>query len=308
MPGGHLQTILPALYRRVEVPYERQRITLPDGDFLDLDWLQHSATPREVIVLSHGLEGDSRRPYLAGMARHLHSLGFDVLAWHYRSCSGEMNLAARFYHLAETNDLAFLLDELARQGVYKHISLVGFSAGGNVTLKYLAEDRPRPMQLRRAAAISTPLDLAAAVTRMERWDSLVYNRRFIKTLRHKAQQKARLNHHAELAAFKDIKPMHSIRQFDELVTAPLHGFASASAYYAVASTGPYLKNIQIPTILINAQNDPFLSSRCKSDTFFDFRPNVMGLFPAKGGHCGFPGPHLQSNVYWSEQLVGDWLS
>ena len=302
-----MQTILPALYRRVHVAYERQRITLPDGDFLDLDWLKHDNPAKEVVVLSHGLEGDSRRPYLAGMARHLHSLGFDVLAWHYRSCSGEMNRAARFYHLAETTDLAWLVNWLDTESPYQSISLVGFSAGGNVTLKYLGEQRARPAKLRRAAAISTPLDLAGAVTRMERWDSMVYNRRFLKTLTHKAQQKASLNLHPELEAFKKLKRMHSIREFDDLVTAPLHGFPSAAAYYAHASTGPYLKGIQLPTLLINAQNDPFLSPRCKSTHHFDFGQHVTALFPPQGGHCGFPGPRLQSAVYWSEQRVGQFL-
>ena len=307
MPGGHLQTILPALYRRVQVAYERQRITLPDSDFLDLDWLRHTAQPKQVVIISHGLEGDSRRPYLAGMARHLHSLGLDVLAWHYRSCSGEMNRAARFYHLADTGDLAYLVEWVAASGAYEQISLVGFSAGGNVTLKYLGETRTRPPQLRKAVAISTPLDLQAAVIRMERWDSLVYNRRFVKTLRRKAQQKANLNLHPELASFKSLKRMHSIREFDEQITAPLHGFVSANAYYAHASAGPYLSGIEIPTLLINAKNDPFLSDHCKSGKFYNFGQHVTSLFPNQGGHCGFPGPTLQSEVYWSEWQVGEWL-
>ena len=159
--GSHLETIYPALLRRVQlVPYQRERIFTPDDDFLDLDWLLNADADRAVII-SHGLEGNSQRPYIKGMAKALFESGFDVVAWNFRGCSEEMNRQLRFYHSGATDDLDVVVRHVIATGRYQSVYLVGFSLGGNVTLKYLGE-RTVDATVRRAVAISVPMDLASS--------------------------------------------------------------------------------------------------------------------------------------------------
>lgn len=314
--NGHLQTIIPSLFRKVEVPYVRERIETPDDDFLDLDWSKavgkeggkkagednNSFFPSSLsplVILSHGLEGDSRRQYLAGMVRHLTANGFDCLAWHYRSCSGEMNRQARFYHLGETSDLQFVIDYALKKG-YRHINLMGFSAGGNITLKYLGE-RGQDIHpaVEKAVVFSVPLHLTSASRRLEAWDSQIYNKRFNRTLKRKVFEKAAIMPGA--IHTEGLQKVRTLREFDNLFTARLHGFRDAEDYYQQSSSLQYLDRIAIPTLIVNARNDPFLSRECFPEELARQLPNVWMEFPTQGGHCGFAPAGRNKEVYWSEE-------
>lgn len=334
--NGHLQTVVPSVFRRIPVRYERTRLETSDGDFLDVDLckedfglasrndrlrlqreLNSSATeakPKTEIqqpksplaIISHGLEGDTTRQYVAGMVRELGQAGFDCLAWHARSCSGEMNRLARFYHIGETGDLQTVIDHALQLG-YTDISLVGFSAGGNITLKYLGEQgRAVHPVIRRAVAISVPLDLPTTADRLEQWDSLVYNLRFQRTLKKKMLAKATLLP-ADIRAV-DLRKIRSLRQFDDLITAPLHGFGNAETYYRVNSSIRFVSKITVPTLVINARNDPFLSPECLPGALAEELTHVWMEFPGQGGHCGFTtheGLHAPS---YAEKRTAEFLT
>ncbi|GAA4354205.1 alpha/beta fold hydrolase [Hymenobacter saemangeumensis] len=262
--NGHLQTIVPSLWRQVpDVAYAPERLELPDGDFLSLYWSRlPSDQPTDTLVIaSHGLEGDAHRPYIRGMVRALNRAGFDALAWNYRSCGGEMNRLLRSYHLGDTDDLHGVIGHALATGRYRRVYLTGFSAGGNVTLKYLGENPGRvPAQVQRAAVFSVPTDLRASSIHIARPQNQVYLRRFLKSLRQKIRAKAELM--PDEVDLEGIEALRDFPQFDNRYTAPMHGFASADAYYAHASSGQYLQHIRIPTLVVNAENDPFLPPSC----------------------------------------------
>lgn len=308
--SAHLQTILPSVLRRVTVPYSRERIETPDDDFLDLDWAwslldnvpltKTAGNNPPLVILSHGLEGDSRRPYLAGMVRHLTRHGFDCLAWNFRSCSGEMNRQARFYHVGETGDLDLVISHAVQKG-YGHIHLIGFSMGGNITLKYLGErgnERLHPA-IKRAVTFSVPLDVMHSSRRLEAWDSMIYNLRFSRALKRKVLEKAGAMPDQVTAA--GLRHVRTVREFDGLFTAPMHGFRDAEDYYQQSSALPFLAAISVPALIISAKNDPFLSPECFPEALARELPNVYMEFPSQGGHCGFPPADVRNGMYWSEE-------
>ncbi|GAB2560085.1 YheT family hydrolase [Spirosoma aerophilum] len=305
--NGHLQTIIPSLFRKVQVTYVRERIETPDDDFLDLDWgyagvrsEQQGVGDRPLVVLTHGLEGSSTSSYLAGMVRHLTQHGFDCLAWHYRSCSGELNRQQRFYHIGETGDLHFIIQHALLKG-YQTIYLMGFSAGGNVTLKYIGEQaQALHPAIRKAVVFSVPVHLMGSARRLEQWDSLVYNYRFNRTLKRKIMQKAAVM--PGIFPTEALLKARNIREFDNLFTAPMNGFRDVTDYYTRSSSLQFIPTIAIPTLLVNAKNDPFLSPECFPETLGRELPNVWMEFPEQGGHCGFPSKKggIQG-TYWSEE-------
>ena len=308
--NGHLQTIIPSVFRKIPVSYQRERITTPDGDFLDVDFCPassatrpHEAEKRPLVILSHGLEGDSTRQYLAGMVRQLTGHGFDCLAWNYRSCSGEMNRLARFYHIGETDDLDAVVQYALGKG-YADISLVGFSAGGNISLKYLGERGQQGLHpaLKRCVAVSVPLDLMTTADRLEQWDSMLYNIRFQRSLKEKIRVKTPLLP-AQIRGV-NMRNITSLRQFDDLITAPLHGFGNVETYYRVNSSLPFLSKITVPTLVLNARNDPFLSRQCLPEDLAQELSLVWMEFPQQGGHCGFTSKKgLQAPNYAEERAL-----
>ncbi|GAB3954166.1 alpha/beta fold hydrolase [Spirosoma harenae] len=318
--NGHLQTIIPSLFRKVSVSYVRERIETPDDDFLDLDWAFFNDEPRTIsdelanannhsslVILSHGLEGSSTSPYLAGMVRHLTKNGFDCLAWHYRSCSGEMNRQERFYHVGETTDLHFVLNYALTKG-YSTVYLMGFSAGGNVTLKYLGE-RGQDINpaVKKGVVFSVPLDLMGSARRLEQWDSLVYNYRFSRTLKRKVLQKATVM--PGVFPTEAVIKARNVREFDNSFTAPMNGFRDALDYYTRSSSLQFIPTIAIPTLIINAKNDPFLSPECFPEALARELPNVWMEFPEQGGHCGFPDKNSTlQGTYWSEKRAVEFLT
>ncbi|WP_084138096.1 YheT family hydrolase [Chryseolinea serpens] len=296
----HLETIYPATLRQVHgVAYTRERITTPDDDFLDLDWLQHGSS--SLVIISHGLEGNSTRAYVKGMARAAYGQGIDVLAWNFRGCSEEMNRQLRFYHSGASDDLEIIVQHALAKG-YKQLYLVGFSLGGNLTLKYLGE-RPTYPQIKRAVAFSVPLHLHSSCLKISEPSNWIYNQRFLNNLKEKVIRKATQMPGLDVTGIGNIK---TLMAFDDRYTAPLHGFASALDYYTRCSALNFLHTIQIPTLIVNAQNDPFLSTACYPAAALKDHPVVKFESPQFGGHVGF-AQFRKNGLYWSEERALSFL-
>lgn len=285
----HLETIYPALFRKVELPeFTRERILTPDDDFLDIDWLKCGSD--KLVIISHGLEGNSQRPYMRGMAKAFFDQKFDVIAWNYRGCGEEMNRQLRFYHSGATDDLDVVVKHASSK--YKSVYLIGFSLGGNLTLKYLGENRNN--FIKGAAVFSVPLNLRASCERISRPENYIYANRFLKSLKKKVIAKSRLIKGIDLAGIGGIG---TLTQFDDRYTAPLHGFRDAFTYYEACSSLYFLKDIKVPALIVNAKNDPFLSEDCYPKNVGN--PNLHFDFCDRGGHVGF-ALFNQNGLYWSE--------
>jgi predicted alpha/beta-fold hydrolase len=301
LASGHLQTIFPALFRTVPlITRQRERIDTPDGDFLDLDWNKDNRASR-LAILSHGLEGDAHNTYIQGMARALVRRGWDVLAWSFRGCSGEPNRQLRSYHSGATEDLRTVITHAA--STYNKIALVGFSLGGNMTLKLLGEPDVHPRVI-GAAAFSVPCDLASSALRLESFANRIYMRRFMRSLRGKIRGK--MEQFPGRIHDAGLETMRTFREFDEAYTAPIHGFASADDYWTRASCGPGLIQISVPALLVNAQDDPFLPPRCFPIEPAEASNRFFLETPPWGGHVGFVSFNSDKE-YWSERRASEFL-
>ena len=298
--NGHLQTVLPALFREVEgVAYDRERIDLPDGDFLDLDWAERGRP--DVALVAHGLEGSADRAYIRGMTRALAARGWSVCAWNMRGCSGEPNRTLGAYHSGSSHDLDAVVAH-ALAGGAERVALVGFSLGGNVTLKWLGEQGADvDARVVGAVALSVPVDLASSADVMEHWSRRLYMRRFLRSLEHKVAEKA--TRYADAPSARAVRQMTTFREFDGHFTAPVHGFADAQDYWRRASSLPLLGDIRVPTLLVQAQDDPFLSRACFPVETARSSGWLRLLAPRFGGHVGFMAP----GEFWSEQTAGRFL-
>jgi uncharacterized protein len=298
--NAHLETIFPSLLRRVKsLPYVRERLVTPDEDFLDLDWIKKGSS--RLIIISHGLEGNSERAYVRGMARASYQNNFDVLAWNYRGCSGEVNRQLRFYHSGATDDLATVVSHARK--LYPEIYLIGFSLGGNLTLKYLGEQAAAP-EVKRAVVFSVPLNLHTSCLKIAEPSNWIYQRRFLKSLTHKVLQKS--PHFRELDT-NDIFKLKTLLEFDDRYTAPLHGFKDAITYYEQCSAIRFVNHITIPTLIVNALNDPFLSSDCYPVEQLKGHACVKLETPDFGGHVGF-SQFAKNGLYWSEERALKFIS
>jgi len=299
--SAHLETIYPALLRRVQgLPYERERIQTPDDDFLDLDWMRRGSN--KLAIISHGLEGNSSRAYMRGMATAIYAQGFDVLTWNFRGCSGEMNRQLRFYHSGATDDLDVVV-KYAIQKLYTSVYLVGFSLGGNLTLKYLGERAPYT-ELKKACVFSVPIDLHSSCLTLSKPSNWVYSNRFLKSLKDKVLEKAKLMEGLDVTHIEKIK---TLIEFDDRYTAPLHGYKDAIDYYTKCSSIHFLDSIRIPTLLVNARNDPFLSEVCFPIQQLKTNRYVKFESPNYGGHVGFT-QFNKNGLYWSEERALSFLS
>lgn len=299
--NGHAQTILPVLWQRKHaLAPVRERIELPDGDFIDADWLRAGA-PR-LAILSHGLEGSSRNGYMRGTSAALHAAGWDVLAWNYRGCSGEPNRLLRFYHAGDTGDLGFLVARAAQS--YARIALVGFSLGGNVTLKYLGEAPPHPAVC-AGVAVGAAVDLQSCVRRLDRlWDNRLYLRNFLGPLLARIEAKARVFPGALDTAH--LRTIRGIEEYDDRYAGPIHGFAGADDYYARCSARQFIPRIAVPALLLNARNDPFLSPACFPVAEAEASACFFLEAPADGGHLGFLDLR-RGLAPWSEARIVEFL-
>ncbi len=302
LKNGHLQTIFPVLFRRINsVHYTRERIITFDNDFLDLDWSTQNRS--RLAIISHGLEGSTDRAYVKGMVKALNNNGWDVLAWNYRSCSGQPNRTLRLYHNGVTDDLAWVIDHAKNKSPYTEIALVGFSLGGNLTLLHLGKDQPDPI-IKRAIVFSVPCDLTEGSKSLAKLSNKLYMKRFLVLLHQKIKAKMEL-----MPGLIDDKNYHKIKDFkgfDDAYTAPIHGFKNALDYWEKCSSKPHLPNIDIPTLIINAKNDPFLPNACFPYKEADENPNITLQVPKSGGHVGFISFN-ENNLYWSEKRAVEFL-
>jgi predicted alpha/beta-fold hydrolase len=281
----HLSTILPSLYRKgYPVDYQRERVETLDGDFFDIDCLRQEGlqTPTKLIILLHGLEGSAEQHYITSQAHQFYELGFDIIAMNFRTCSGEMNRTTKLYHSGETGDLSLLIKSVENK--YDEISLIGFSLGGNVLLKYLGETKTT--RITSAAAFSAPIDLESCAYELEKGFSRIYCREFMSTLSLKAKHIQTHFKDSPIDSVK-VKKLKTFLDYDEKITAPLFGFKSAKDYWARSSSLPFLKDIQIPTLIMSAKNDPFLGKSCYPKSHDIHNTNLIFEYPRFGGHVGF---------------------
>ncbi len=278
LPGGHLQTILPALAPGPRIAWRRERWDTPDGDFIDLDW---AGGGEPLLALFHGLEGGTASHYARAIAASALARGWRCVVPHFRGCSGEPNLKARAYHSGDSEELDWILRRL------KPDFAVGVSLGGNVLLKWLGE-QGAAARLRRAVAVSAPLDLAAAGRALDRgFNRQIYTRSFLSTMKRNAF--AKLERFPGLFNATRVRAATTLYEFDDAVTAPLHGFRDADDYWARASSAPWLEYIRVPTLVLNARNDPFLPEAALERATRRAASAVLLEFPREGGHVGFPG-------------------
>lgn len=300
----HIQTMYPSLIRKLSgVNYKRERLELSDGDFVDIDW--NLVNSKNLVIVLHGLEGDSTRPYTKGIIKTFGQNGWDGLGMNFRGCSGEPNRLLRSYHSGETEDLQQVIDHAVDRKGYEQIVLVGFSLGGNVVLKYMGEngEHLRP-QVKGAVAFSVPCHLLSCGGELEKWHNWLYLNRFLVSLKAKVRQK--MNLIDDRIDFKRAMNARTFLVFDDAVTAPLHGFDSGMDYYMKSSSLQYLSSIKRPTLLVTAKDDSFLSIESypydiarESDHFFFESPD-------HGGHVGFI-QFNKKNEYYAEARAWEFV-
>lgn len=303
LPNAHLETIVPSVFRKIEdVRYERERLELPDRDFLDIDWLTNNN--EKLVIISHGLEGSSERHYSKGMARYFFQRGWDALAWNCRSCSGEMNRLPRFYHHGATEDIRAVIEH-ALTKKYVTVVLVGFSMGGSLSLKYLGENgNDLAPAIKGGAVFSVPCDLGSSARELDKPSRSFYRNRFLRKLEKKIRAKEQ--RFPDIISAKDFEKIKTFEAFDNSYTAPLHGFKNAADFYQQASSGNYLRDIKKPVLIVNAENDPFLPPPCYPIDLAKKHAFVHLEIPKRGGHVGFSlGGRIEN---WMELRAFDFLS
>jgi len=312
LSNAHAQTLLATRLRRGRgVTFERVRIDTPDGDFLDLDLPQLKGVQwrpdAPVVLLLHGLEGNARRPYALDLYRQLAQRGIRSVGMNYRSCSGEMNRTARSYHAGATDDVAVAHNWLDQRfpGVAK--GLAGVSLGGNVLLKYLGErGGEMAIRLRAAAAISPPFDLKLGGEQLEQGLSPRYVAHFLTSIKAKLQAKAALV--APLIDLEQALAAKTLREIDEAMTAPLHGFASADDYYTRSSSRRYLPGIQVPTLIMRAKDDPLISAGDIPYDLFEYNPALFAGITERGGHVGWVEGWPLAYRMWAQRQAAAFLA
>jgi predicted alpha/beta-fold hydrolase len=297
LKGKHLETMIPNLLRKPKkIIAEQVKINTPDNDFLQLDLYRNGS--KSLVILSHGLEGSSARVYITGMAKIFLDHNMDALAWNYRGCGSELNKQPVLYHSGATADLKTVVSHAISMG-YEKIVLVGVSLGGNLTLKYVGENGEKlPKEVKLATAFSTPLDLAASCRQISLPSNWMYSKRFIIKLK----KKIRIKHKQfpEKINLSKLDEVQDLKSFDDLYTGPIHGFEGADDYYEKCSSINFLTNIQIPTLIVNALNDPFLSQECYPYDLIAQNKNITFETPDHGGHVGFIEIN-EEGYYWSEK-------
>lgn len=303
-PNGHWQTIWPALFRKVNTfTWSRERLELEDGDFLDLDWLP-APDSRRLVVLSHGLEGNSDRHYVRGMARAFRQNGWEALAWNCRSCSGELNRTARLYHHGDVEDIGHVLAHALRQKDYESVVLIGFSMGGAITSKYLGvQGTQLPSPIRAGIAFSTPCDLRAGAEALELPGNAFYKKRFFRKLQAKLLAKEQ-----QFPGLIDPSLFAQVQRwsdFDEWFSAPVAGYRNANEFYEHSSCVNFMAGSIVPLLIVNAQNDPILLPACTPVELSEKYDHIFVEMPLTGGHVGFQS---RGPVIWSEQRALDFVA
>jgi predicted alpha/beta-fold hydrolase len=291
-----VSTLFSGLARKVDgVVQTRERITLPDTDFIDLDWSYSKEKSKKVIILLHGLEGHAQRPYLTGTAKHFNDNGIDAIGVNFRGCSGEPNLLFRSYHSGATEDLDAVVRHILTKNEYDDIYIKGISLGANMALKYVGEGNEIPSEVKAVIAVSTPCDLNGSCAELLSLKNRHYSIRFLDHLKQKLKPK--LVQFPNLIAIADYKSIKTLIDFDHVYTSKAHGFKDAFDYYEKASCLQFLPNIKVPSLIINALNDSFLSADCYPVKAAKQNPNLYLEMPQYGGHVGFIN---KGSVYYNE--------
>jgi len=301
MASSHLETILPSMFFKIEgVNYQRERLELDDGDFLDIDWLKSGG--KKLIILSHGLEGNSDRHYMMRPAKFFSERGWDVLAWNCRGCSGEINRLIRTYHHGDIEDISIVIDHALVLG-YEEISLIGYSMGGNMTLKYLGVNGAGlDERIKCAVGFSVPCNLEDSSAAIANGSGKMYEKRFLRKLKTKIETKA--EKYPELTLdWEGIKNFHD---FNEAFTLPVYGFETEDEFHEQARSDVYFESIRIPTLVANALNDPMLGGRNFPFEMAEKAKHVWLETPELGGHVGFT---IKGDEYsWMEYRAEEWIA
>lgn len=292
--NSHFSTIYPSKFKQYPIPnYTREKITTADGDFLNLDWRKQS-NKEKLVILFHGLEGDSKRTYLNSCSDYFYERGYSILAWNHRSCGGEMNATCRLYHHGSIDDVDCVVQKALKED-YKEIVLLGYSMGGAIILNYLGA-YTIDKRIKCGIIFSAPLSLTSCSDTLKKGFNKVYFKNFERTLVPKFKEKAK-----QFPGQLNEEMLNKIKSFDEIdeyYTAPLHGYSSKDDYYEKASPLTVIHQIKTPCLIVNAQNDPFLGEKCFPVEMFRQHEFCTFEMPKFGGHCGFP---LRNNKYsWAE--------
>jgi len=304
--NGNLQTVLPSLLRKIPSPYiVRERITTPDDDFLDLD--KTTTRHNRLAIVLHGLEGNASRHYVKGTIRYMQHNGWDGIGYHCRTCSGELNKQPRFYHHADSQDLAVAIQHILQNTNYEYIVLIGFSMGGNILTKYLAEQgNSLSPRIKVGVAISSPYQLKDVALEIEKKGKRFYNDKFVKKMVEKALRKKAILKDKMPISVEQIKSIRTCRDFDRLITAPFHGFADVDDFYKQGSMSTHIAHVPVPLLLLTAQNDPILPPSCypfdKAEKLSNFYLEVT----PNGGHVGFCMKN--STITYAERRIAEFCN
>jgi predicted alpha/beta-fold hydrolase len=298
-----VSTVFSGLARKVDgVDQTRERIILPDSDFIDLDWSHSGQKSNKVIILLHGLEGHAQRPYITGTAKLFNSNGIDACSVNFRGCSGEPNLLYRSYHSGATEDLEAVVNHILAKNIYNEIYIKGISLGANMALKYVGEREHVPKEVKAVISISTPCDLKSSCDALLSLKNKHYAVRFLDHLKKKLKPKLiQFPNDLTKADFNSIK---SLIDFDHVYTAKAHGFKDAYDYYDKASSLQFLPKIKVPSLIINSLNDSFLNAECYPVKEAKENSKLYLEMPKYGGHVGFI---QKNNVYYNEQRALDFV-
>lgn len=297
----HFNTVFRTFFTKQTVNYKRKRLELEDGDFIDLDF--SSVNSDTIVIALHGLEGSSKSKYIIGITNYLNKQNIDVVAVNFRGCSGKPNRLLQTYHSGKTDDLHAIITYINAIFKYKQIVILGYSLGGNITLKYLGENSKNlHPKIKCAIAISVPCDLESSSKMLANTENKIYLNKFLQTLKSKTLEK--------LAQFPDsflkkdaILKAKNFYDFDNLYTAPAHGFKNAEDYWRKSSSKPYLARIKTPTLMLNALDDSFLSKECYPTKIAEENDSLFLEIPKYGGHVGFNSNFLLKNNYWLEKRI-----
>ncbi len=304
--NGHIQTCLAASLPRKKQGTRLQQLTLEEGDLLELHWLDTTDPAAPCVLLLHGMEGSLDSPYIQGMLQAIKHLGWRAAVLHMRGCQGRINALPQCYHAGKTDDLALALQQIKKDyPATQTIFAIGYSLGGNQLLKFLGEN-PAQTFISTAAAVSIPFDLAACAHHLHQGFNQLYEQRFLRSLKNTIAQKLQRNLQMPVSA-TDLFNIKTLYEFDDRITAPLHGFTDAAEYYARSSCGQFLTHIRTPTLIIHAEDDPFIP-QSTIPTAAEVSTNIQFCIQVHGGHAGFINFHSKLYWdYWLEQYIPQYL-
>ncbi|MCA0133152.1 YheT family hydrolase [Winogradskyella alexanderae] len=299
-----VSTVFSGLARQVKgLSQSRERIELADGDFIDVDWSCASKATDKVIILLHGLEGHAQRPYVTGPAKLFNENCIDACAVNFRGCSGEPNRLYRSYHSGATEDLEAVVNHILTKDTYNKIYIKGISLGANLALKYVGERDNIPKEIKAVVAVSTPCSLKGSCDELLSLKNKHYAIRFLDHLKKKLKPK--LNQFPDKLTIADFNSIKSLIDFDHVYTSKAHGFRDAYDYYDKASCLQFLPNIKVPSLIINALNDSFLSPECYPVKESKNNPSLYLEMPKYGGHVGFID---SNNIYYNEKRALEFVN